>query len=58
MTVQMNRVVGHRQVADTNANAIVVANDYAGYEFPVVVTAGETTDICQLQFLTTATPDE
>jgi len=40
------------------ARILVVANDYAGYEFPVVVTAGETTDIGQLQFLTTATPDE
>lgn len=40
------------------ARILVVANDYAGYEFPVVVTAGETTDIGQLQFTSTATPDE
>jgi len=37
---------------------LVVANDFAGYEFPIVVTAGENKDIGQLQFITTAVPEE
>ena len=40
------------------ARLLVVANDFAGYEFPVVVTAGENTDIGQLQFISTAVPEE
>ena len=40
------------------ARILIVANDFAGYEFPVVVIAGETTDIGQLQFITTAIPEE
>ena len=35
---------------------LVLANEYAGYEFPVVVVAGETVDIGDIQFITTATP--
>lgn len=36
--------------------SLVLANEYAGYEFPVVVLAGEDVAIGQIQFMTTATP--
>lgn len=38
--------------------ALIVANEYAGYEFPVAIRAGETVDIGQLQFISTETPNE
>ncbi len=37
---------------------LVLANEYTGYEFPIVVTAGETVDIGDIQFTTTAIPEE
>jgi hypothetical protein len=37
---------------------LIVANEHAGYEFPVLVEAGQTIDIGELQFITTAIPDE
>ncbi len=37
---------------------LILANEYAGYEFPVLVVAGETVDIGMIQFITTATPEE
>ncbi len=39
------------------ARILIVANDHAGYEFPALVEAGKTTDIGQLQFITTALPE-
>ncbi len=38
------------------ARVLVLANKYAGYEFPVQVIAGETVFIGQIQFMSTATP--
>ena len=46
------------ETVPAGARILIVANDHAGYEFPVVVTAGEITDIGQLQFISTVTPDE
>ncbi|MBT3339196.1 MAG: carboxypeptidase regulatory-like domain-containing protein [Anaerolineae bacterium] len=37
---------------------LILANEYAGYEFPVVVAAGETVDIGEIQFISTAVPEE
>ena len=36
---------------------LVIANDFAGCEFPVMVTPGKNKDIGQLQFISTAVPD-
>ena len=36
--------------------SLVLANEHAGYEFPVAVIAGETAVIGQIQFISTATP--
>jgi len=51
---------GHFLIENVPAGArlLVIANDFVGYEFPVVVIAGENTDIGQLQFISTAIPDE
>ena len=38
------------------ARVLVLANEYAGYEFPIQVIAGETVSVGQIQFLPTATP--
>ncbi len=38
------------------ARVLVLANAYAGYEFPVQVIAGDTVAIGQIQFISTATP--
>ncbi len=38
--------------------SLVIANDFAGYEFPVNVVAGKNIDIGQLQFIATAVPEE
>ena len=35
---------------------LILANEYAGYEFPVQVIAGDTVAIGQIQFISTATP--
>jgi hypothetical protein len=40
------------------ARTLVLANEYTGYEFPVAVTAGETVDIGDIRFTTTAIPEE
>ena len=37
---------------------LVIANEYAGYEFPVEVVAGTNTNIGELQFIATALPEE
>jgi len=39
------------------ARLLIVANEFAGYEFPAFVIAGENTDLGQLKFITTAVPD-
>lgn len=36
--------------------SLALANEYAGYKFPVVILAGEDVAIRQIQFMTTATP--
>lgn len=38
------------------ARVLVLANDHAGYEFPVQVIAGDMVSIGQIQFASTATP--
>lgn len=38
------------------SRVVVLANEYAGYEFPVQVVAGETIAIGQIKFISTATP--
>ena len=38
------------------ARVLVLANEYAGYEFPVQVIAGETVAVGKIQFISTATP--
>ena len=50
---------GHFLIENVPAGAriLIVANDHAGYEFPTLVEAGNTIDIGQLQFITTALPD-
>lgn len=35
---------------------LILANEHAGYEFPVLIIAGETVDIGEIQFISTATP--
>lgn len=45
------------QNVPAGARILIVANDFVGYEFPIVVTAGENTDIGQLQFISTAIPE-
>ncbi len=40
------------------ARILIVADDVVGYEFPIVIIAGEIIDIGQLQFITTAIPEE
>jgi len=37
---------------------LIVANNDAGYEFPTLVEAGKTTNIGQIQFASTAIPEE
>ena len=40
------------------SRSLVIANETAGYEFPVDVVAGKNTNIGELKFTATATPDE
>ena len=41
-----------------NNKTVALGSDHAGYEFPALVEAGKTTDIGELQFITTPIPNE